>query len=208
MRVRAGWNGQPPRPRGEPRTAPVGGDHLWYGTASERTGEDDAPRRHRRGCRAFHRRDRGSEPSPNCASPRYLSMPAHIASGGKALLADLKATALRSLYPDDGMPLGTSQPVGTHVAFTRELEQIRARHGGLIRHGTGPRGAAGSTHLTLAGSTSRVGPWDSVETAWRSYQRAQQPDRSGLGMTIAADNVQYVWRDDPASSDQWPLPSG
>jgi IclR family transcriptional regulator, acetate operon repressor len=61
--------------------------------------------------------------NPVRTSPRLgTSMPAHIASGGKALLADLTPKALRSLYPDDEVSIAMSHP-----ALTRELEQIRAQ---------------------------------------------------------------------------------
>jgi protein-L-isoaspartate O-methyltransferase len=49
-------------------------------------------------------------------------------------------------------------------------------------------------------------PWDSVETAWRSYERTGYPERDRLGLTARADGTQHVWLDEPASPYTWPVP--
>ena len=49
-------------------------------------------------------------------------------------------------------------------------------------------------------------PWDSVETAWRTYQRTGHPERDRLGITARTDTTGYVWLDEPTSPYTWPIP--
>ena len=50
-------------------------------------------------------------------------------------------------------------------------------------------------------------PWDSIETAVRTFQQLGQPEIERLGIT-ALDNPerQCVWLDDPDGRHSWPLP--
>jgi protein-L-isoaspartate(D-aspartate) O-methyltransferase len=50
-------------------------------------------------------------------------------------------------------------------------------------------------------------PWDTVETAWRAFERADRPGRDRLGITASTDGTARVWLDDPDSTVEWPLPS-
>lgn len=49
--------------------------------------------------------------------------------------------------------------------------------------------------------------WDTVEAAWRSWQRLARPSRTRLGISALDDiNCQYVWLDDPDGLYAWPMP--
>jgi hypothetical protein len=49
--------------------------------------------------------------------------------------------------------------------------------------------------------------WDTVEAAWRSWQRLGKPSRTRLGISALDDiNRQYVWLDDPDGPYAWPMP--
>jgi protein-L-isoaspartate O-methyltransferase len=49
-------------------------------------------------------------------------------------------------------------------------------------------------------------PWDSVETAWRSYERTGHPQRVRLGLTARTDGTAHVWLDEATSPYTWPVP--
>jgi DNA-binding IclR family transcriptional regulator len=55
------------------------------------------------------------------------SFPAHSTSGGKALLAELDAPALRALYPDDRLSALTPQTIASRAALEAELAVVRER---------------------------------------------------------------------------------
>jgi DNA-binding IclR family transcriptional regulator len=55
------------------------------------------------------------------------SFPAHSTSGGKALLAELDAPALRALYPDDRLSALTQRTIGSREALEAELAAVRER---------------------------------------------------------------------------------
>lgn len=50
-------------------------------------------------------------------------------------------------------------------------------------------------------------PWDTVETAWRAWDRNGRPPRARLGVTVEGNGRQRVWLDDPTSPHTWPLPA-
>jgi DNA-binding IclR family transcriptional regulator len=53
------------------------------------------------------------------------SLPAHCTSGGKVLLAELGADALRRVYPDERLPTVTARTVASRSALEAELETAR-----------------------------------------------------------------------------------
>jgi len=55
------------------------------------------------------------------------SFPAHSTSGGKALLAELDAPALRALYPDGRLAAVTDRTIGSRRALETELQAVRER---------------------------------------------------------------------------------
>lgn len=62
------------------------------------------------------------------ASQAQLSLPAHCAASGKALLATLSRTELRRLYPARGrIPGSTIKSISSRPALERALEEIRQR---------------------------------------------------------------------------------
>ncbi len=67
----------------------------------------------------------GSKPL-RCGTRIALLMPAHVTSGGKALLAELPGTELRSLYPH-GLPRWDRKTNPSMAALTRELATVRRR---------------------------------------------------------------------------------
>ncbi len=50
-------------------------------------------------------------------------------------------------------------------------------------------------------------PWDTVETAWRAWERNGRPPRDRLGITVNGDGRQHVWLDEPTSRQTWPMPT-
>ncbi len=50
-------------------------------------------------------------------------------------------------------------------------------------------------------------PWDTVETAWRTWDRNGRPPRARLGITVEKDGRQRMWLDEPTSPHTWPLPT-
>jgi len=73
-------------------------------------------------------------------------MPAHLTSGGQAMLADLSLTELRRLYPD-GVPGEDGQ---TAEAFYLRLAAVRRRGFGLIDRGYEPGVTAVGAAVRLA----------------------------------------------------------
>ncbi len=51
------------------------------------------------------------------------------------------------------------------------------------------------------------GPWDTVEAAWRTWNRNGRPPRDRLGVTVKGDGWQHVWLDEPTSRHTWPMPT-
>jgi len=49
--------------------------------------------------------------------------------------------------------------------------------------------------------------FDSVEAAWRTWQRHGRPDRTRVGITARTDGAQRAWLDSPESDISWPLPT-
>jgi DNA-binding IclR family transcriptional regulator len=64
--------------------------------------------------------------SLRCGTRIGLLMPAHVTSGGKALLAELPAGELRRLYPN-GLPRGGRPAISSMPALLRELAAVRRR---------------------------------------------------------------------------------
>jgi protein-L-isoaspartate(D-aspartate) O-methyltransferase len=50
-------------------------------------------------------------------------------------------------------------------------------------------------------------PWDTVETAWRTWDRNGRPPRDRLGVTARGDGRQHMWLDEPTSQHTWPMPT-
>ncbi len=50
-------------------------------------------------------------------------------------------------------------------------------------------------------------PWDTVETAWRTWRHCGRPPRDRLGVTANGDGRQHVWLDEPTSRHTWPMPT-
>lgn len=50
-------------------------------------------------------------------------------------------------------------------------------------------------------------PWDTVETAWRAWNRNSRPTRDRLGITVDSDGRQHLWLDQPSSRHTWPMPT-
>lgn len=49
--------------------------------------------------------------------------------------------------------------------------------------------------------------WDTVETAWRTFNQTGRPTRTRLGLTARRTlDEQHLWLDDPDSTYTWPLP--
>ncbi|HTS97485.1 MAG TPA: IclR family transcriptional regulator [Streptosporangiaceae bacterium] len=67
----------------------------------------------------------GSRPL-RCGTRIGLLMPAHVTSGGKALLAGLPGEELRRLYPR-GLPRGDRAAISSMPALLRELAAVRRR---------------------------------------------------------------------------------
>jgi DNA-binding IclR family transcriptional regulator len=61
-----------------------------------------------------------------CGTRIGMLMPAHVTSGGKALLAELPAGDLRRLYPQ-GLPPWDRKSIASLPALTRELALVRRR---------------------------------------------------------------------------------
>lgn len=55
------------------------------------------------------------------------SMPAHCASTGKAMLAQLSASDLKRLYPDDELPGMTQHSIRSRAELEQELDIVRRR---------------------------------------------------------------------------------
>lgn len=49
--------------------------------------------------------------------------------------------------------------------------------------------------------------WDTVETAYRGYERNGRPARDRLGVSANPDGEQYAWLDLPDGPTSWPMPS-
>ena len=64
--------------------------------------------------------------SLRCGTRIGLLMPAHVTSGGKALLAELPGEELRRLYPH-GLPRGDRAAISSMPALLRELAAVRRR---------------------------------------------------------------------------------
>jgi DNA-binding IclR family transcriptional regulator len=64
--------------------------------------------------------------SLRCGTRIGLLMPAHVTSGGKALLAELPGDDLRRLYPH-GLPPWERKAITTMPALARELAAVRRR---------------------------------------------------------------------------------
>lgn len=64
--------------------------------------------------------------SLRCGTRIGLLMPAHVTSGGKALLAELPGDDLRRLYPH-GLPPWDREAITTMPALARELAAVRRR---------------------------------------------------------------------------------
>ena len=106
-----------------------------------------------------------------------VSMPAHLVSGGKAMLAAMSSRALLALYPNErlGPPL-TSASITSRKELIDELASIRAQGysvnheqstSGLIAVGVAVRGSDGSplAAMTVAGPASRMDPAKIAEAA-------------------------------------------
>lgn len=50
-------------------------------------------------------------------------------------------------------------------------------------------------------------PWDTVETAWRAWNRNSRPPRDRVGITATCDGRQHMWLDEPTSPNTWPMPT-
>ncbi len=66
-------------------------------------------------------------------------LPAHAVSGGKALLAELSADALREHYPDEALTALTERTLPTRAALETQLEVVRER-GYAVNIGESERG--------------------------------------------------------------------
>src|ERR1700683_3286423 len=64
--------------------------------------------------------------SLRCGTRIGLLMPAHVTSGGKALLAELPDEELRRLYPH-GLPRGDRAAISSMPSLLRELAAVRRR---------------------------------------------------------------------------------
>ena len=64
--------------------------------------------------------------SLRCGTRIGVLMPAHVTSGGKALLAQLPGDDLRQLYPH-GLPPWDRKAISTMPALARELAAVRRR---------------------------------------------------------------------------------
>lgn len=64
--------------------------------------------------------------SLRCGTRIGVLMPAHVTSGGKALLAELPGDELRRLYPH-GLPAWERKAITTMPALARELAAVRRR---------------------------------------------------------------------------------
>jgi DNA-binding IclR family transcriptional regulator len=99
-----------------------------------------------------------------------VSLPAHVASGGKAMLACLSDEALTTLYPDEDLGTAlTPATVTSRAALLKELADARAQGyavnqgesaTGLIAVGAAIRGGDGLpvAAVTTAAPATRVGP--------------------------------------------------
>lgn len=56
-----------------------------------------------------------------------ISLPAHVASGGKVLLAEMSREELRELYPEPRLKKLTPQSLSKRTDLERELAEVRAR---------------------------------------------------------------------------------
>jgi hypothetical protein len=59
----------------------------------------------------------------------------------------------------------------------------------------------GST--VVEGGPGRI--WAIVESIYEPWRAAGGPERPGIGLTITADERQYLWLNDPESGYRWPL---
>jgi DNA-binding IclR family transcriptional regulator len=106
-----------------------------------------------------------------------VSLPAHIASGGKAMLACMSDRALLTLYPAEDLgPALTSATITSRTALLEELDTIREQgyavnHGesasGLIAVGVAIRGSdqVPVAALTTAAPATRTAPANVREIA-------------------------------------------
>ena len=106
-----------------------------------------------------------------------VSMPAHLVSGGKAMLAAMSSRALLALYPNERLrPPLTSASITSRKELIDELASIRAQGysvnheqstSGLIAVGVAVRGSDGSplAAMTVAGPASRMDPAKIAEAA-------------------------------------------
>ncbi len=106
-----------------------------------------------------------------------VSLPAHVASGGKAMLACMSDQALQILYPSDDLgPALTPATVTSRSALLEELATVREQgyavnHGqsatGLIAIGAAIRGSDGVpvAAVTTAAPVTRVSPAKVVQIA-------------------------------------------
>lgn len=107
--------------------------------------------------------------------------------------------------PDFQLWLSLHLP-GVHLAPTYEDGQPTE-----ITVYTGQQRATSSYQPTGDGlwPTTQQGhrPWDTVETAWRAWNRSSRPARDRLGITVDGDGRQHVWLDQPSSQHAWPMPT-
>jgi protein-L-isoaspartate(D-aspartate) O-methyltransferase len=81
------------------------------------------------------------------------------------------------------------------------------RQVGLVVHAEGNRAAVDFAteggHNRVVQDSRRL--WDTVEAAWRGWQRHGRPGRERIGITARTDGVQRAWLDSPDSDVSWPL---
>ena len=119
-----------------------------------------------------------------------VSLPAHVASGGRVLLSMLSDETLRRLYPEDIIETGTNFPPMTREHLMEEIATTR-EHGysvnpgesqsGMVAVGVGLASRDGEpmAALTVAGPTPRMGP-DKIESIVQGLRAAVKE----LGDTI------------------------
>ena len=99
------------------------------------------------------------------------SLPAHATAGGKAILAVMTETELRTLYPKEGLASPTPTAVQTRSALFEQLADTRSR-GYAINHAEseGDIGAVGAVvrdgNGRVRGTLAVTAPISRVDDAW------------------------------------------